>query len=321
MELVLRKRNPRLAAPLVLAQMSVEIGLPAAGHRQPGVGGIDMVKDNGSYAEQFREQGYLVVEGLVSAEEVQQVRQRTEDLISGAVPGFPAADIELEPGARTVELATVRKLNRPAANDPVFLAHAGNPRVLAIVESIIGPDIKLYNSQCFMKPPGGVEKPYHQDSAYFAIEPMDLVTCWTALDDVTLEKGPMWVIPGSHRQGVLDHSQPWVVRDRRDKQVPLESTDRSRETPLLMPAGGCSFHHSLLLHRSTPNRSDQLAARPGHPLHVVPVPLDRQEQTPANLCAPAGEGIPRLRIADSKPWRSVCTGSVPPWRWHEFAKA
>ena len=226
-----------------------------------------MTKDNGSYAEQFREQGYLVVEGLVSAEEVRQVRQRTEDLITGAVPGFPAEDIELEPGARTVELATVRKLNRPAANDPVFLAHAGNPRVLAIVESIIGPDIKLYNSQCFMKPPGGVEKPYHQDSAYFAIEPMDLVTCWTALDDVTLEKGPMWVIPGSHRQGVLDHSQPWVVRDRRDKQVPVESTDRSRETPLLMPAGGCSFHHSLLLHRSTPNRSD--SSRRGLAVHYM----------------------------------------------------
>ena len=240
-----------------------------------------MVKDNGSYAEQFREQGYLVVEGLLSAEEVQQVRQRTEDLITGAVPGFPAADIELEPGAKTVELATVRKLNRPAANDPVFLTHAGNPRVLAIVESIIGPDIKLYNSQCFMKPPGGVEKPYHQDSAYFAIEPMDLVTCWTALDDVTLEKGPMWVIPGSHRQGVLDHSQPWVVRDRRDKQVPVEATERNRETPLLMPAGGCSFHHSLLLHRSTPNRSDHLAARPGHPLHVGPVPLDRQTADPS----------------------------------------
>ena len=72
-----------------------------------------MTKDNGSSTEQFREQGYLVVEGLLSAEEVQQVRQRTEDLITGAVPGFPAADIELEPAAMTMELATVRKLNRP----------------------------------------------------------------------------------------------------------------------------------------------------------------------------------------------------------------
>ena len=226
-----------------------------------------MTKDNGSYAEQFREQGYLVVEGLLSAEEVQQVRQRTEDLITGAVPGFPAADIELEPGAKTVELATVRKLNRPAANDPVFLAHAGNPRILAIVESIIGPDIKLYSSQCFMKPPGGVEKPYHQDSAYFAIEPMALVTCWTALDDVTLEKGPMWVIPGSHRQGLRDHGQVWMVRGRRDQQVSAELMDRSRETPLIMSAGSCSFHHSLLLHRSTPNRSNN--SRRGLAIHYM----------------------------------------------------
>lgn len=226
-----------------------------------------MVRDNGRYAEQYRKDGYLVVKGLLSAKELHHVRQRTEDLITGVVPGFPEADIELEPGAKEIKLATVRKLNRPAENDPVLLAHAGNPRILSIVESIIGPDIKLYSSQCFMKPPGGVEKPYHQDSAYFAIDPMDLVTCWTALDDVTLEKGPMQVIPGSHRQGVRAHSQPWLVRGQKDKQIPVESMERRRETPLLMPMGSCSFHHSLLLHRSAPNRSN--SARRGLAVHYM----------------------------------------------------
>ena len=91
-----------------------------------------MVRDNGSYAEQYREQGYLVVKGLLSVKELQHVRQRTQDLITGAVPGFPEADIELEPGAKEIKLATVRKLNRPAEHDPVLLAHAGNPRILAI---------------------------------------------------------------------------------------------------------------------------------------------------------------------------------------------
>ena len=226
-----------------------------------------MSSDKRSDAEQFREQGYLVIENLLSEEELERVRQRTEDLISGAVPGYPTRDIELEPDAETTELATVRKLNRCAENDPVIRDHARNPRILAIVQSMIGPDIKLYSSQCFMKPPGGVEKPYHQDSAYFPIEPMDLVTCWTALDDVTLEKGPMWVIPGSHRQGLRDHGQVWMVRGRRDQQVPAELMDRSRETPLIMSAGSCSFHHSLLLHGSTPNRSD--SSRRGLAIHYM----------------------------------------------------
>ncbi len=226
-----------------------------------------MTSDNGIDVEQFREQGYMVVENLLSAEALERVRQRTEDRITGAVPGYPTQDIELEPDAETIELGTVRKLNRCAENDPIFLEHARNPRILAIVQSLIGPDLKLYSSQCFMKPPGGIEKPYHQDSAYFPIEPMALVTCWTALDDVTLEKGPVWVIPGSHRQGLRDHGQAWMVRGRRDQQVPAELMDRSRETPLLMPAGSCSFHHSLLLHRSPPNRSD--SARRGLAIHYM----------------------------------------------------
>jgi ectoine hydroxylase-related dioxygenase (phytanoyl-CoA dioxygenase family) len=96
---------------------------------------------------------------------------------------------------------------------------------------------------------------------------MALVTCWTALDDVTLENGCMWVIPGSHLGGLVDHSKPWLVGDRPDKQVPDELLDRSRETAITMPAGSGSFHHSLLLHRSAANRSTR--ARRGLAVHYM----------------------------------------------------
>jgi ectoine hydroxylase-related dioxygenase (phytanoyl-CoA dioxygenase family) len=107
-----------------------------------------------------------------------------------------------------------------------------------------------------MKQPGGIVKPYHQDSYYFTIEPMELVTCWTALDDVTLENGCMWVIPGSHRKGIIDH-EDWFIGDRPDKQIPEEAIERERETAIVMSAGSASFHHSVLLHRSAANRSDR----------------------------------------------------------------
>ena len=47
---------------------------------------------------------------------------------------------------------------------------------MKVVTALLGPDIMLFGDQTFMKPPGGVEKPYHQDSAYFKIEPAELVT-------------------------------------------------------------------------------------------------------------------------------------------------
>ena len=204
-------------------------------------------------AQQYRQEGYLVYPTLFGQDHIDRLRMRMDDIAEGRAPDFPQSNIEFEPGSGR---RSIRKINRCAENDPVFFEHAGNDAILDIVEELIGPDIKLFASQCFMKPPGGVEKPWHQDSAYFSIEPTNLVTCWLALDDVTLENGCLRVIPGSHREGLVEHD-PWQLGDREDKQVGEDRLDRDREKPIVMPAGGCSFHHSVLLHRSGPNRSDQ----------------------------------------------------------------
>lgn len=204
----------------------------------------------------YDEFGYLDVKDLLTTDEVAELRRRTEDIVDGQVTSFPAKNIELEPGANGVRnRETVRKLNQIAEADPVFKQYAISHKIVDIVECLLGPDIKLYGSQAFMKPTGGVEKPYHQDSPYFSIEPMALTTCWLALDDVTQENGCLWVVPGSHRLGPLPHTEKWKLDDRVDMRVPETAFDRSQEVPITLSAGSCSFHHSLLLHMSHPNRT------------------------------------------------------------------
>ena len=204
----------------------------------------------------YRRDGFTVVEDILTADELRRTREHIEGIAEGRIP-FPEAGLEYEPGARDKgrSLDTLRKINGAAPHDPFFLAFARHPGLLQVATALLGPDVKLFGDQTFMKPPGGVEKPYHQDSAYFTIEPTDLVTAWVALDEVTLENGCLWVIPGSHRQGIRDHSQAWVVGDRTDKQVPDEAIDLAREVPVTLSAGSASFHHSVLLHRSGPNRT------------------------------------------------------------------
>lgn len=204
----------------------------------------------------YHRDGFTVVEDVLTADELQETREHIEAIAEGRIP-FPEANLEYEPGARDKgrSLDTLRKINEAAPNDAFFMEHARHPRIMAVVTALLGPDIMLFGDQTFMKPPGGVEKPYHQDSAYFNIEPADLATCWMALDDVTLENGCLYVIPGSHLQGIRDHSQAWQVGDRTDKQVPDEAIDLTREVPITLRAGSCSFHHSVLLHRSGPNRT------------------------------------------------------------------
>lgn len=211
-----------------------------------------------SLATRYQQDGFATVVKLLSNSELEAIRQRMDMISEGRVPTFPSEMIEFEPAATgTSGRSPVRKINHCAERDEVFMSHAANPRILDIVELLIGPDIKLFGSQCFMKPPGGIPKPYHQDSAYFTIEPRELVTCWTALDDATIDNGCLWVVPGSHQIGLLDHDQPWHVGDRVDMQVRDEQIDYTLEVSNELTAGSCSFHHSMLLHRSGLNRTDK----------------------------------------------------------------
>lgn len=231
---------------------------------------------------QFQRDGYLVTEDLVRREVIHSLRNRITEIGMGRMPDYPLVDIEFEPAQTgNTSSAVVRKINRCAENDAIFMAAASDDNILDVVETLIGSDIKLFGSQCFMKPPGGIEKPYHQDSAYFTIEPLALVTCWIALDDVTVENGCMWVIPGSHLGVLHDHSQPWDIGGRVDMQVPDEKIDLGRETPITLRAGSCSFHHSMLLHRSGPNLTD--GHRRGLAIHYM---SSRSRWTHATLPQP-----------------------------------
>ncbi len=206
--------------------------------------------------DQYHRDGYTVLENALDAEEIATLRARVEGIAAGDLP-FPEASIEFAPNApRERHIDNLRKINGPADHDAFFVQHASKKHLLDAASALLGPDIKLFGDQLFVKGPGGMEKTYHQDSAYFHIEPMALATAWVALDDVTLENGCLWVVPGSHVGGVKDHSEAWMVGDREDKKVPDSEIDREREQPILLKAGDCSFHHSLVLHRSGPNNTE-----------------------------------------------------------------
>ena len=228
---------------------------------------IAPTSDSTAFSPQFDLEGVLVVDPLVSPGDIDTLTLRTAEIAAGSVP-YPDEHLELEPGATGLELSTLRKINHCHFHDEVFAAHAAHPGILDVIEALIGPDIKVFGSQLFMKPPGGVEKPWHQDSAYFPLDPQIVVTCWTALDNVTLENGCMHVIVGSHRDGIIDHSQEWMIGDRRDMQVPDELIDENRTRAITLAAGGCSFHHGILLHRSGPNHTAH--SRRGLAVHYIP---------------------------------------------------
>lgn len=146
----------------------------------------------------------------------------------------------------------VRKMEELVANDDLFLTFARDPRVLAYFEAFLGYPVRLFRDALMWKPARvGSAKPYHQDSAYWSIAPMTLCSVWVALEDATLENGCMRVIPGSHTQGVIEHHH------LEDFMVTDEQVDLAREVALELPKGSALFFHSLLLHATSPNRSER----------------------------------------------------------------
>jgi phytanoyl-CoA hydroxylase len=206
--------------------------------------------------EHFQTQGYLVLDPCLEQGQVEALRERVRQIADGEID-LPDGSIEYEPGATGRRIESLRKINFPSRHDPFFVDHARTPALLDAIVDLIGADVKLFGDQLFMKPPGGIEKTYHQDCPYFSIEPMAMITAWVALDDVDEDNGCMYVIPGSHMHGAVDHSEAWMVGERRDMRIPDAALDRERERPITLRAGGCSFHHGLTQHRSGPNRTDR----------------------------------------------------------------
>ena len=134
---------------------------------------------------------------------------------------------------------------------------ATHPAVLDVVESLIGPDILLYNSTYIIKEPGSdAFVAWHQDLTYWGLEDPDAqVSMWLALSPATVESGCMSMIPGSHMSGAVVH-----VKDATDANVLLmgqriESVDPSDAIPFPLAPGEASFHHGWTVHASAPNTS------------------------------------------------------------------
>ena len=220
---------------------------------------------------QFHEQGFLIVEDLLTPEEVAAVRVRAEEIARPDSPEQARVLRQVEPAVARGEKAaddyefSLRKMAGLAlSRDAVFEAHARRPRIVEIVTALLGPNLTLYQDQLFMKPPRvGSRQPYHQDQpAGFEIDPpQHMVSCWTALDDSTEENGCLWYLPGSHKLGALTREE------RVEYEARAQRGELGDAVPLVVRAGGCGFHHGWLLHASGINLSDK--RRRGYATHYV----------------------------------------------------
>jgi len=157
-------------------------------------------------AQQYAENGFVLVKGLLSKDEAAYYRQRSHDLLAQLNrhddPTWKSA-MGLADGATRLQ-----HLHDAQFYDAEFSKLLVDSRFTDVAAAVMGVDnVQLHHTKLFVKPPeNGSPFPLHQDHPFFPHTYHRVGAAIFHFDDAPEEKGCVRVIPGSHKDGPREHS-------------------------------------------------------------------------------------------------------------------
>ena len=205
--------------------------------------------------EQIDEHGFVVIEGLLSADEVGALREALRPHLTAQLLGRNNFE-----GHRTERVYAL------VGKHPLFAALVEHPRILALCDALLEQNYLLTASQAINIHPDETPQPLHSDDAFYRVaRPRKAISLSTifAIDPFTVENGATQIIPGSHRwddpfiQAFFDvidfRTRAAEARVPEDAPLPPELAAQLRD--VTMPAGSVIVFLGTLLHRGGANRS------------------------------------------------------------------
>jgi phytanoyl-CoA hydroxylase len=248
--------------------------------------------------EQYKDQGFLVLERFVDEASCDRLRARAEELVQEFDPQEVVSifstreqnrltdDYFMTSGDKvrfffeenafntdgTLKYAKEKSINKIGHAlhdlDPTFDSFSRSAKVKELANHIGLHNSLLAQSMYIFKQPNiGGEVTCHQDSTFLYTDPIEIAGLWFALEDATIENGCLWAIPGGHRHGLKSR---W--RRTAEGRMDFETYDttpwpQNELEPLEVPKGSLILLHGLLPHRSFENRSAR--SRHAYTLHLI----------------------------------------------------
>jgi ectoine hydroxylase-related dioxygenase (phytanoyl-CoA dioxygenase family) len=204
------------------------------------------LNENQDWRKAYDADGYVVLDGLLSAAELSEIRDELARLLDQGPSG--RNDFE---GTRTQRVYTL------VGRGKAFERLVEHPAILSIVDELLLPNYLLTASQAIAIGPGETPQPAHTDDSFYTIprpRPAISVSTMWAIDDFTQENGATEVIRGSHRWSDDELVNMYVG----DDSVTLATQYQPHLRTLVMPAGSCAVFAGTLVHRGGQNRSNDV---------------------------------------------------------------
>ena len=178
----------------------------------------------------IHERGYVVIPGLLSSPQLDEIRSALAPYLRGTLRGRNAFE-----GFDTERVYAL------LAKAPVVAELVEHPRVLALIDQLLEASYLLSANLAIQLYPGQTHQPLHFDDSFCKVprprKAYGVSAIW-AIDDFTAENGATEVIPESHRWGA---------------ERPAE--DDPRIERVVMSAGSVLVFTGTLWHRGGANRS------------------------------------------------------------------
>jgi ectoine hydroxylase-related dioxygenase (phytanoyl-CoA dioxygenase family) len=195
-------------------------------------------QDRATALEQYRKDGYTIFRDVIDADLIAEASDHVAWL-QGQHP-----DVRPEHLGHTF-----------LRDDPFWIRLISDDRLVDIAELFIGPHIALFASHYISKPPfSGQAVLWHQDGAFWPLEPMEVVTLWLAVDHSTPDNGCVRLIPGSHTMDTAAMRSNTEIDNVLGQEIAVE-VDESHAVDIILRPGDVEVHHPNIVHGSNANTS------------------------------------------------------------------
>lgn len=211
-------------------------------------------------AQSFHRDGYVVVPGLFSPEDVESIKQTfMEQNADGPVEGLS----EIRRGGKDGyslddPLSFYPRMMHPHKHQdkpvgPLSQRYMLDARVQTVLTALMGQEPVAAQSMFYFKPAGARGQDLHQDNYYLRVAPDTCYAAWTAIDDVDQENGGMVLVPGSQSLPILCPTPSDKTLFFTDQHVAIP--EGMTTVPANMKAGDTLFFNGSVIHGSYPNTS------------------------------------------------------------------